>query len=122
MRTSGGTNKQALGRRAGLLGRACKSLHVAAAALPGSGHCVAVARPLLEGMCARPAQTHCSYPPPLPPALHRSGRAQECEVLLPAVATLLRASPGEYRLLRDHLQRGAASWLPALPSLMGGAS
>lgn len=51
-----------------------------------------------------------------------SGRTQECEVLLPAVATLLRASPVEYRLLRDHLQRGAAGWLPALPSLMGGAS
>lgn len=46
-------------------------------------------------------------------------------MLLPAVATLLRASPGEYRLLREHLQRGAsASWLPALPalpSLMGGS-
>ncbi|PRW20931.1 Golgi-localized GRIP domain-containing [Chlorella sorokiniana] len=53
---------------------------------------------------------------------HVSGRTQECEVLLPAVATLLRASPGEYRLLRDHLQRGAASWLPALPSLMGGTT
>ncbi|KAL4451570.1 hypothetical protein ABPG75_007232 [Micractinium tetrahymenae] len=51
-----------------------------------------------------------------------SGRTQECEVLLPAVATLLRATPAEYRVLRDHLQRGAASsWLPALPtSLMGG--
>ncbi|KAL4428842.1 hypothetical protein ABPG77_005280 [Micractinium sp. CCAP 211/92] len=52
-----------------------------------------------------------------------SGRTQECEVLLPAVATLLRATPAEYRVLRDHLQRGAASsWLPALPtSLMGGS-
>jgi hypothetical protein len=46
----------------------------------------------------------------------RSGRTQECEVLLPAVATLLRATPAEYRLLRTHLQAGS-SWLP---SLMGG--
>jgi hypothetical protein len=33
------------------------------------------------------------------------GRAQECEVLLPAVAALLRATPAEYRVLRDSLQR-----------------
>ncbi|PSC74921.1 zinc ion binding [Micractinium conductrix] len=51
-----------------------------------------------------------------------SGRTQECEVLLPAVATLLRASPAEYRVLLSHLQRGGAgSWLPALPALMGGS-
>lgn len=53
----------------------------------------------------------------------RSGRSQECEVLLPAVATLLRASPREYKVLRDHLQRATAGWLPALPALpalMGG--
>ena len=44
-------------------------------------------------------------------------------MLLPAVAAVLRATPGEYRLLREHLARGAAaaSWLPALPALMGGA-
>jgi hypothetical protein len=43
-----------------------------------------------------------------------SGRSQECEVLLPAVATLLRASPGEYRVLRSHLQRAGSSWLPTI--------
>ena len=34
-------------------------------------------------------------------------------MLLPAVATLLRASPGEYRVLRTHLAR-AGSWLPSI--------
>lgn len=33
------------------------------------------------------------------------GRTQECEVLLPAVATLLRASPQEFRVLREAVQR-----------------
>ena len=41
-------------------------------------------------------------------------------MLLPAVATLLRASPGEYRVLRDHVRAGG-SWLPQLPALMGGS-
>ena len=35
-----------------------------------------------------------------------AGRTNECEVLLPAVATLLRASPQEFKLLREGLQRG----------------
>jgi hypothetical protein len=35
------------------------------------------------------------------------GRTNECEVLLPAVATLLRATPQEFKLLREGLQRGA---------------
>ena len=48
-----------------------------------------------------------------------SRRSQECEVLLPAVATLLRASPGEYRVLRSHLQRAGSSWLP---TIMGGGA
>ena len=65
-------------------------------------------------LCGRPTVRAARPARPRP----RSGRAQECEVLLPAVATLLRASPAEYRLLREHLQRaGASSWLPALPSL-----
>ena len=34
------------------------------------------------------------------------GRTNECEVLLPAVATLLRATPAEFKLLRDGLHRG----------------
>ena len=37
-------------------------------------------------------------------------------MLLPAVATLLRASPQEFRVLRDDLSR-AQSWLPSLPVL-----
>ena len=40
-------------------------------------------------------------------------------MLLPAVATLLRASPGEYRVLRSHLQRAGSSWLP---TIMGGGA
>jgi hypothetical protein len=43
---------------------------------------------------------------------HAGGRAQECEVLLPAVAALLRASPQEYRALRERMQEvGGVGWL-----------
>eukprot|EP00887_Chlorella_sp_A99_P007841 scaffold20.g7841.t1 len=45
-----------------------------------------------------------------------NGRFQECEVLLPAVATLLRATPREFHVLRSDLAR-AQSWLPSLPGL-----
>ena len=36
---------------------------------------------------------------------HAHGRTQECSTLLPAIAALLRASPLEYRILKDTLQR-----------------
>lgn len=36
---------------------------------------------------------------------HAHGRTQECSSLLPAIAALLRASPLEYRILKDTLQR-----------------
>lgn len=45
-----------------------------------------------------------------------AGRTGECEVLLPAVATLLRATPQEFKLLRDGLSRaqGASGmWDPS---------
>lgn len=36
-------------------------------------------------------------------------------MLLPAVATLLRASPAEYHVLRAHIKSGgSSSWLPTL--------
>ena len=36
---------------------------------------------------------------------HAHGRTQECGTLLPAIAALLRATPLEYRILKDTLQR-----------------
>ena len=36
---------------------------------------------------------------------HAHGRTQECSALLPAIAALLRATPLEYRILKDTLQR-----------------
>ena len=36
---------------------------------------------------------------------HAHGRTQECSTLLPAIAALLRATPLEYRILKDTLQR-----------------
>ena len=41
---------------------------------------------------------------------HLAGRGAECDVLLPAVATLLRASPQEFRVLREGLQRGTPGY------------
>ena len=58
-------------------------------------------------------------PPARPPLYCRRGRSQECQALLPAVATLLQASPQEYRVLRDNLQRqvSAGSWLGRVAAL-----
>ncbi|KAL3131337.1 hypothetical protein ABBQ38_000625 [Trebouxia sp. C0009 RCD-2024] len=36
---------------------------------------------------------------------HAHGRTQECSTLLPAIAALLRATPLEYRILKDTLER-----------------
>lgn len=36
---------------------------------------------------------------------HAHGRTQECSALLPAIAALVRATPLEYRILKDTLQR-----------------
>lgn len=46
---------------------------------------------------------------------HLRGRTQERDVLLPAVATLLRASPQEFHALKSAVDSGgAASWWPRL--------
>lgn len=54
---------------------------------------------------------------------HLEGRSTECEVLLPAVATLLRASPAEFKVLREGVSRAAAGPVAgAVSSWFGGSS
>lgn len=36
---------------------------------------------------------------------HAHGRTQECSTLLPAIAAIVRATPVEYRILKDTLER-----------------
>lgn len=44
---------------------------------------------------------------------HAHGQTQQCEVLLPAVATLLNASPAEFRTLKTTIQTSdrTGTWL-----------